>query len=31
MSKYIWINPVAEKMYDDELNLIKYNLLKKDI
>ena len=29
MSKYIWINPVAEKMYDDELDLIKYNLTKK--
>ncbi len=29
MVKYVWINPVAEKMYNDELNLIKYNLIKK--
>lgn len=29
MSKYIWINPVAEKMYGDELGLIKNNLTQK--
>lgn len=29
MAKYIWINPVAEKMYGDNLKLIKNSLTKK--
>lgn len=30
MSKYIWINPVAEKMYGDEIAKIKENLRKRE-